>query len=61
MLDKYEHALAKDRSRDAQVLACLGRVWMMRGKHEKSLPAMKEALEYSRRVSCSNLSFFAAD
>ena len=47
---QYEAALAKDRARDPQVLACLGRVWLLRGKQEKSPHAMKTALDYSQRA-----------
>ncbi|KAH7117157.1 hypothetical protein B0J11DRAFT_469689 [Dendryphion nanum] len=49
-IENYEAALAKDRQRDPSILSCLGRVWLLRGKHEKSLMAMKQALEYSRRA-----------
>ncbi|KAF2755893.1 protein prenylyltransferase [Pseudovirgaria hyperparasitica] len=47
-IENYEIALNKDKGRDPQLLACLGRVWLTRGKQEKSLEAMKSALEYSR-------------
>lgn len=49
-IEHYEAALAKDRARDAQILACLGRVWLLRGKQEMSLGAMKTALEYATRA-----------
>ncbi|KAF2841406.1 tetratricopeptide [Patellaria atrata CBS 101060] len=49
-IENYETALAKDRARDPQVLACLGRVWLMKGKQEKSVQAMKTSLEYSQRA-----------
>ncbi|KAF2788003.1 hypothetical protein K505DRAFT_256487 [Melanomma pulvis-pyrius CBS 109.77] len=49
-IENYEAALAKDKARDPTILACLGRVWLLRGKHEKSLPAMKTALDYSQRA-----------
>lgn len=49
-IEHYEAALAKDRARDAQILACLGRVWLLRGKQEMSLAAMKTALEYAQRA-----------
>lgn len=42
------------------ILACLGRVWLLRGKSEKSLSAMKTALEYSQRallVTAENVHF----
>lgn len=47
---KYEVALAKDKAKDVTVLACLGRVWMLKGKQEKSLQAMKTSLDYSQRA-----------
>lgn len=49
-IECYETALSKDRARDAQILACLGRVWWLRGKHEKNLAAMKSALDYANRA-----------
>ncbi|EED18462.1 RNA polymerase II transcription elongation factor (Ctr9), putative [Talaromyces stipitatus ATCC 10500] len=49
-IECYETALSKDRARDAQLLACLGRVWWLRGKHEKNLTAMKTALDYANRA-----------
>ncbi|KAH8702609.1 putative RNA polymerase II transcription elongation factor [Talaromyces proteolyticus] len=49
-IESYEMALSKDRGRDTQVLACLGRVWWLKGKQEKSLVAMKNALEYANRA-----------
>jgi RNA polymerase-associated protein CTR9 len=47
---QYEAALSKDRPRDAQILACLGRVWLLKGKQEKSISAMKTALDYAQRA-----------
>jgi RNA polymerase-associated protein CTR9 len=50
-IENYEAALAKEgRARDATILACLGRVWLLRGKQEKSIQAMKTSLEYSQRA-----------
>lgn len=49
-IEHYEAALAKDRARDAQILACLGRVWLLKGKQEKSISAMKTALDYAQRA-----------
>ena len=50
-LYQYETALAKDRGGDPQILACLGRVWLLKGKQEKSITAMKQSLAYSQQVS----------
>lgn len=49
-IEHYETALAKDRGRDVQILACLGRVWWLKGKQEMNLAAMKTALEYAQRA-----------
>jgi len=47
---QYEAALHKDRASDPQVLACLGRVYLLKGKQDKSPLAMKSSLDYSRRA-----------
>lgn len=49
-IEHYETALSKDRARDVQILACLGRVWWLKGKQESNLVAMKTALEYADRA-----------
>jgi RNA polymerase-associated protein CTR9 len=49
-IEHYEAALSKDRAHDAQILACLGRTWLAKGRAEKSLQAFKNALEYSQKV-----------
>ncbi|KAG9233452.1 RNA polymerase II transcription elongation factor-like protein [Amylocarpus encephaloides] len=49
-IEHYEIALSKDRSHDATILACLGRTWLAKGKHEKSLAAYKSALEYAEKA-----------
>ncbi|KAI9779145.1 MAG: hypothetical protein M1839_007680 [Geoglossum umbratile] len=49
-IENYEAALAKDRANDPQILACLGRVWLLKGKQDKSIPSVKNALEYSQRA-----------
>lgn len=49
-IEHYEAALAKDRARDVQILACLGRVWLARGKQEHNLVSMKTALDYAQRA-----------
>ncbi|KAI9762636.1 MAG: hypothetical protein M4579_000254 [Chaenotheca gracillima] len=49
-IENYEAALSKDRSKDPQILACLGRVWLLKGKQDKSLAAMKSSLEYSEKA-----------
>ncbi|KAI9700323.1 MAG: hypothetical protein M1836_002338 [Candelina mexicana] len=49
-VESYETALAKDRGNDPQILACLGRVWLLKAKQEKSPLAMRNSLEYSQRA-----------
>ncbi|KZF22569.1 hypothetical protein L228DRAFT_210419 [Xylona heveae TC161] len=49
-IENFEAALAKDRARDPQILACLGRVWLLKGKQERSVAAMKSSLDYSQRA-----------
>ncbi|KAF4629146.1 hypothetical protein G7Y89_g9002 [Cudoniella acicularis] len=49
-IEHYEAALLKDRAHDAQILACLGRTWLAKGKSEKSLHAFKQALDYSQKA-----------
>jgi RNA polymerase-associated protein CTR9 len=49
-IEHYEMALSKDRSHDAQILACLGRTWLAKARAEKSLSAYKSALDYSQKV-----------
>ncbi|KAJ5728039.1 hypothetical protein N7493_004369 [Penicillium malachiteum] len=49
-IENYEIALSKDRSRDVQILACLGRVWWLKGKQEMNLVTMKTALDYAQRA-----------
>jgi len=50
-VENYEQALKKvDGAHRVNILMALGRVWLMRGKKEKSLSAMKEALNYSQQA-----------
>lgn len=49
-IENYELALSKDRARDTQILACLGRVWLLKGMHEKSISTVNTALEYAQRA-----------
>ena len=50
-IEHYEVALSKDRTHDAQILACLGRTWLAKGKAERNLAAMKNSLDYSQKAS----------
>jgi len=47
-LPQYETALARDRSNDPQILACLGRVLYFRGKQEKSISILRSALDFAQ-------------
>ncbi|KAI4277556.1 MAG: hypothetical protein LQ337_001678 [Flavoplaca oasis] len=49
-IESYEAALTHNRASDPQILACLGRVWLLKGKQDKSPSAMKTALSYSHRA-----------
>ncbi|KAI5292076.1 hypothetical protein KEM52_006641 [Ascosphaera acerosa] len=49
-IESYETALSKDRARDNQILACLGRVWLFRGMQEKSIATLNTALDYAQRA-----------
>ncbi|KAI7285242.1 TPR-like protein [Hortaea werneckii] len=55
-IENYELALAKsikegrDGKPDPAILACLGRVWLMRGRQEKKLDAYKTSLDFSKQA-----------
>lgn len=49
-IESYEMALSKDRASDPQILACLGRVWLLRGKQDKSPVYIRTSLDYSHRA-----------
>ncbi|KAK5627715.1 hypothetical protein RRF57_003430 [Xylaria bambusicola] len=50
-IENYEIALSKEgKSSDASILACLGRTWLNRGRHERNLDAFKTALSYAKKV-----------
>ncbi|KAI1326414.1 hypothetical protein F5Y16DRAFT_375212 [Xylariaceae sp. FL0255] len=50
-IENYEIALSKEgKNGDAGILACLGRTWLNRGRHERNLDAFKAALKYSQRA-----------
>ncbi|KAL8682901.1 MAG: hypothetical protein Q9186_001064 [Xanthomendoza sp. 1 TL-2023] len=49
-IESYEAALAHNRASDPQILACLGRVWLLKGKLDKSPSALKTSLSYSHRA-----------
>jgi RNA polymerase-associated protein CTR9 len=53
-IENYEMALARGIKEtgkaDAQILACLGRVWLMRGRQEKKLDGYKSSLDLSKQA-----------
>ncbi|KAI8634566.1 hypothetical protein F5Y19DRAFT_117150 [Xylariaceae sp. FL1651] len=50
-IESYEVALSKEgKSNDAGILACLGRTWLNRGRHERNLDAFKTALNYAKKA-----------
>ena len=53
-IEHYEAAVAKDRAHDPQILASLGRIWLLKGRQEKSIQAMKTSLDYSRQALSLN-------
>lgn len=49
-IEHYEVALSKDRGNDTQILACLGRTWLIKARAEKDLESYKHALDYSQKA-----------
>ena len=50
-IESYEAALSKEgKGDDPGILACLGRTWLNKGKHERNLSAIKTALEFAKKV-----------
>ncbi|KAI8966890.1 TPR-like protein [Daldinia sp. FL1419] len=50
-IESYETALSKDgKANDPGILACLGRTWLNRGRHERNLDAYKSALSYAKKA-----------
>jgi RNA polymerase-associated protein CTR9 len=59
-IENYELALAKSKNKDPHIMACLGRVWLMRGRAEKSSDAFQTSLDYSQQAyaaSPANINF----
>ncbi|KAI1450778.1 TPR-like protein [Annulohypoxylon stygium] len=60
-IENYETALSKEgKQNDPGILACLGRTWLNKGRHERSLDAYKNALHFARealRVSPDQIHF----
>ncbi len=50
-IDNYEIALRKEaKGENAQLLACLSRVWLLKGKADRSITALNAALDYMKRA-----------
>ncbi|KAI1431644.1 hypothetical protein GGR50DRAFT_697789 [Xylaria sp. CBS 124048] len=50
-VESYEIALSKEgKQKDASILACLGRTWLNRAKHDRNPDAFKTALEYAKKA-----------
>ncbi|RYP85453.1 hypothetical protein DL769_001006 [Monosporascus sp. CRB-8-3] len=50
-VESYEIALSKEgKANDAGILACLGRTWLNKGKHERNLDAIRTALDYAKKA-----------
>jgi len=50
-IESYEIALSKEgKSNDAGILSCLGRVWLNKGRAERTMNAYKVALECAEKV-----------
>ncbi|KAJ9612486.1 protein required for normal CLN1 and CLN2 G1 cyclin expression [Cladophialophora chaetospira] len=50
-IDNYEIAMRKEGNREnAQLLACLSRAWLLKGKADRSIPALNTALDYMKRA-----------
>lgn len=50
-IDNYEIALRKEgKSENPQLLACLSRSWLLKGKADRSIPALNTALDYMKRA-----------
>ncbi|KAI4624866.1 uncharacterized protein J4E87_005347 [Alternaria ethzedia] len=49
-IENYEAALSRNRHNDPKILACLGRTWYLRAKHENSIAGFRTALDYSKQA-----------
>ncbi|CCC13982.1 hypothetical protein SMACR_08103 [Sordaria macrospora] len=50
-IESYEIALGKEgKAKDANILSCLGRTWLNKGRAERNLDAYKTALEYAQKT-----------
>lgn len=50
-IESYEAALSREnKANDTSILACLGRTWLNKARHEKSFDAYQTALDYAKKV-----------
>ncbi|KAI1144065.1 TPR-like protein [Hypoxylon sp. FL0543] len=50
-IESYDIALSKEgKANDPGILACLGRTWLNKGRHERNLDAYKTALDYAKKA-----------
>ncbi|KAI5928652.1 tetratricopeptide [Camillea tinctor] len=50
-IENYEVALSKEgKTNDPGILACLGRTWLNKGRHERNLDAYRTSLDYAKRA-----------
>ncbi|KAK3940532.1 hypothetical protein QBC46DRAFT_125110 [Diplogelasinospora grovesii] len=50
-IESYEIALSKEgKANDANILSCLGRTWLNKGRAERNLDAYRTALEYAQKA-----------
>ncbi|KAI6090469.1 TPR-like protein [Hypoxylon rubiginosum] len=50
-VESYETALSKEgKANDPGILACLGRTWLNRGRHERNLDGYRTALDYAKKA-----------
>ncbi|KAH7390470.1 hypothetical protein BKA66DRAFT_413451 [Pyrenochaeta sp. MPI-SDFR-AT-0127] len=49
-IENYEAALSKGRQNDPRILACLGRTWYLRARHDRSIAYFRTALDYSKQA-----------
>ncbi|KAI1878004.1 uncharacterized protein JN550_000186 [Neoarthrinium moseri] len=50
-IESYEIALSKEsKTNDTGILACLGRTWLNKARHEKDMDAYRTALDYAKKA-----------
>ncbi|EME42875.1 hypothetical protein DOTSEDRAFT_153030 [Dothistroma septosporum NZE10] len=49
-IENYELALQKSKQKDPQIMACLGRAWLLRGRAERNLDYFQMSLDLSKQA-----------